>query len=183
LFLADAGSRPDSGFSDFSLGIKRQIGPLPGKFDLAVIAAVSFPTGGQKETSHGFDPFAKFPWSRELTEKWSVGGMLSGFWNTLNDQHHFLWEPTFYLERQLTARTDLFVEFVGDYYLHGSTQEFLHVGAAYRLTPQNQIDFHCGFGLTAATPNHFLALAALSASTTCFRENTNRIPLERYCRI
>jgi outer membrane putative beta-barrel porin/alpha-amylase len=157
LFLADAGRPPAFGFSDFSLGVKQQIGPLPGKFDLAVIAAVSFPTGGQRESSHGFDPFVKFPWSRPLAEKWSVGGMFSGFWDTVLSRHHFLWEPTFYVERELTSRADMFVEFAGDYYLHGSTKEFIHVGVAYRVTPRNQVDFHCGFGLTAGTPNHFLA--------------------------
>lgn len=83
--------------------------------------------------------------------------MFSGLWNTVDYRRQFLWEPTFYLERELTKNTDAFVEFAGDYYLHGSTQEFIHFGLAYRVTPRNQFDFHCGFGLTPATPNHFFA--------------------------
>jgi outer membrane putative beta-barrel porin/alpha-amylase len=157
MFVGDGGSATVSGLSDLSIGIKQQIGPLPGKFDLAVIAALSFPTGGQRESSHGFDPFIKFPWSRPLTEHWSCGGMFSGFWETVDYRHHFLWEPTFYLERELTKNSDAFVEYAGDYFSHGSTREFIHLGGAYRIGPRNQIDFHVGFGLTRGTPNYFWA--------------------------
>lgn len=156
-FFRDAGGQPASGFSDLSFGIKQQLGPLPGNFDVAVIAALSFPTGAKRESSHGFDPFIKLPWSRPLTEKWSFGGMFSGFWETVDYRHRLLWEPTFYLERELTKKTDAFVEFVGDYFAHGSTKEFIHFGMAYRSTARSQLDFHFGFGLTEATPNHFFA--------------------------
>jgi hypothetical protein len=157
IFFRDAGGQPASGISDLSFGIKRQLGPLPGKFDVAVIAALSFPTGGRNESSHGFDPVIKLPWSRPLTENWSFGGMFSGFWETVESRHRFLWEPTFYLERALTKKTDAFVEFAGDYFAHGSTKEFIHFGIAYRFTATSQLDFHFGFGLTEATPNHFFA--------------------------
>jgi hypothetical protein len=83
--------------------------------------------------------------------------MFSGFWETVDTRHRFLWEPTFYLERQLIKETDTFVEFTGDYFAHGSTKEFIHFGMAYRLTARSQLDFHFGFGLTEATPNHFFA--------------------------
>jgi hypothetical protein len=157
IFVGDEGPTGLSGISDLTLGIKQQLGPLPGKFDLAVIAGLSFPTGGKSETSHGFDPFIKFPWSRGLTEHWSLGGMISGFWDTVDYHHRFLWEPTFYLERELTKKADAFVEYAGDYFAHGSTREFIHLGAAYRFSPRNQIDFHVGFGLTHGTPGSFVA--------------------------
>ena len=43
-----------SGFSDVALGMKQQLGPLPGAVDLSVIAAVSLPTGANRISSHGF---------------------------------------------------------------------------------------------------------------------------------
>jgi hypothetical protein len=69
LFFRDAGGQPVSGLSDLSFGIKQQLGPLPGNFDVAVIAALSFPTGVKNESSHGFDPFIKLPWSRPFDRK------------------------------------------------------------------------------------------------------------------
>jgi Putative MetA-pathway of phenol degradation len=157
VFFGDAGAQPTAGVSDVSFGLKRQLGPLPENFDLAVIAALSFPTGTGNESSHGFDAFTKFPWSRSLTEKWSSGGMFSGFWETVEQRHRFLAETTLYLERELTKKTDAFVEFAGDYLARGSTKEFIHFGMAYRFTARSQVDFHFGFGLTEATPNHFFA--------------------------
>jgi hypothetical protein len=79
-YLGSLGGRGNSsGLTDFSAGAKYQVGPLPGAADLAVIAGVSFPTGNHSTSSHGFDPFVKFPWSRELRSGWSVGGMQSLF--------------------------------------------------------------------------------------------------------
>jgi len=70
-----SGPHPASGVGDFALGMKQQIGPLPGGFDLSVIVALSLPTGADGISSHGFDPFIKFPWSKDLRAGWSIGGM------------------------------------------------------------------------------------------------------------
>ena len=37
----------------------------------------SLPTGEPGVSSGGYDPFIKFPWSRELGGSWSIGGMFS----------------------------------------------------------------------------------------------------------
>src|SRR5215469_14894342 len=66
-----------SGFGDVAVGMKQQLGPLPGGFDLSVIVALSLPTGASGVSSHGYDPFIKFPWSKELSAGWSMGGMQS----------------------------------------------------------------------------------------------------------
>jgi hypothetical protein len=103
IYLSDLGGRGNSsGLTDLSVGAKYQIGPLPGAVDLAVIAGVSFPTGSPGISSHGFDPFVKFPWSRELKAGWSVGGMQSLFFSTERGGRNLTWEPTFYLEREIT---------------------------------------------------------------------------------
>jgi hypothetical protein len=154
--IAGAGLR--SGFGDLSLGIKQQLGPLPGGVDLAVIIAVSFPTGQSGVTSGGYDPFIKFPWSKELKSGWSVGGQQSLFWNTVDGRRNGTWEPTQYLEKQIAKPVDAFVEYAGDYLWRGASRQLLHFGAAYKITPLHQIDFHFGFGLNAATPNHFFAV-------------------------
>jgi hypothetical protein len=146
------------GFGDMALGLKQQLGPLPGGFELSVIAAVSLPTGAAEVSSHGFDPFIKFPWSRDLKAGWSIGGMQSLFWNTDGARRNGLWEPTFYLEKEITKQWDAFVEYAGDYPQRGGPREIAHFGTAYRITPRQQVDFHFGFGLSREAPSRFFAV-------------------------
>jgi Putative MetA-pathway of phenol degradation len=145
------------GFGDVSAGVKRQLGPLPGRIDLAVIAGISFPTGAEAQSSHGYDPFVKFPWSRELAGGWSVGGMFSGFWYTQDHRRRFYWEPAIYLEREITTAWEAFAEYAGDFPTHTGARHVLHLGTAYKVTPVHQLDFHIGFGLNSNTPERFIA--------------------------
>ena len=152
-----SGSPGRSGFSDIAVGVKQQLGPLPGQFDLSVIATLSLPTGAERISSHGFDPFIKFPWSKEIAKSWTIGGMQSFFWNTQGGRRNPTWETTFTAEREITKVLSAFAEYAGDFARHGGSQQIAHVGAAYRLTPKQQIDFHFGFGLSPAAPNRFFA--------------------------
>src|SRR5215469_3964245 len=147
-----------SGFEDLAIGFKRQLGPLPGGVDLSVIVAVSIPSGARPVSSGGYDPFVKFPRSKDLERGWSIGGMQSLFWNTDGDRRNGIWEPTFYLEKQITKPLDAFMEYAGDYAQHGGSKQLAHFGAAFRLNANNQVDFHFGFGLNRETPNHFFAV-------------------------
>jgi hypothetical protein len=152
-----AGPDP-TGFGDVALGMKQQLGPLPGGFDLSVIAAVSLPTGASRVSSHGYDPFIKFPWSKELHAGWSIGGMQSLFWNTGGGKRNGVWEPTFYIEREITTPWDVFAEYAGDFAQSGGPREIAHFGTAYRLTPRQQVDFHFAFGVSQAAPSRFFAV-------------------------
>jgi Putative MetA-pathway of phenol degradation len=153
-------SGPDSpsGFGDIALGMKQHLGPLPGGFDLSVIAAISLPTGASRVSSHGFDPFIKFPWSKELSAGWSLGGMQSLFWNTDSGKRNGVWEPTFYIEKEITKPWDAFAEYAGDFAQWGPSKQIAHFGTAYRVTPSQQVDFHFGFGLSHDAPSSFFAV-------------------------
>lgn len=152
-------SGPDAtGFGDIALGMKQQLGPLPGGLDLSMIVAVNLPTGASGVSSHGYDPFIKFPWSKELKAGWSIGGMQSVFWNTESGKRNGLWEPTLYVEKELTKPWDAFAEYAGDFAQRGGPKEIAHFGTAYRVTPKQQVDFHFGFGLTHRAPSHFFAV-------------------------
>jgi hypothetical protein len=155
-YFHNLGERGPSGFDDASFGVKEQIGPLPGGIDLAVIVAVSFPTGAWALTTHGVDPVIKVPWSRELKHGWSFGGMQSLFYQTEDGQRNPIWEATFYLEREITRRADWFVEYAGDFPRTGGSSQIIHCGTAFRVTPKQQIDFHFGFGLSSAAPKYFV---------------------------
>jgi hypothetical protein len=146
-----------SGFGDIALGVKQQLGPLPGGFDLSVIAALSLPTGADRVSSHGFDPFIKLPWSKDLKAGWSVGGMQSIFWNT-EGKRNLTGEQTFYIEKELTKAWDAFAEYAGDFAQWGESKQIAHLGTACRITPPQEVDFHYGFGLSHAAPRQFFAV-------------------------
>lgn len=147
-----------TGFGDIAIGMKQQLGPLSQGFDLAVIVAVSLPTGSRQVSSHGNDPFVKFPWSKELKSGWSIGGMQSLFWNTDDHRRNGDWEPTFYVEKEIAKSWDAFVEYAGDFFQHGGPSEIAHFGTAYRITTRQQLDFHFGFGVSDAAPRRFFAV-------------------------
>jgi hypothetical protein len=157
-YVGGLGRNSVSGFDDFGLGIKQQIGPFRGDFDLSVIAGVSLPTGADRISSHGCDPFVKVPWSKELKDGWSIGGMESVFWYTQEGRRNGTWESTFYLERQISKPLDVFAEYAGDFAQRGGPQEIAHFGAAYKLAPLHLVDFHFGFGLSQAAPDRFFAV-------------------------
>lgn len=157
-YLGHISGSAATGFGDLALGMKQQLGPLPGGFDLSVIVAVSLPTGAIRVSSHGYDPFIKFPWSRELKVGWSIGGMQSLFWNTDAGKRNGLWEPTFYIEKEITKPWDVFAEYAGDFVQNGRSKEIAHFGTAYRLGPRQQVDFHFGFAVSQAAAHHFFAV-------------------------
>jgi hypothetical protein len=66
----------DSGFGDFALGVKEQLGPTPGGFDVSAILFLSFPTGAHTVSSGGYDPGSQVPWSRAVRQ-------MDGGWNVL----------------------------------------------------------------------------------------------------
>ena len=108
-------------------------------------------------SSHGLDPVIKLPWSRELKDGWSVGGMQSLFYETDNRRRKLTWETTFYVERAIAKHSDVFVEYGGDYSRGEGARQVVHLGTAYRIKSKQQIDFHFGFGLSQAAPSQFFA--------------------------
>jgi hypothetical protein len=84
-----------------------------------VILAVSLAIGADRISSHGYDPFIKLPWSKELKGGCSIGGMQSLFSNTDGGKRNAVWEATFYIEREITKRWQAFAEYAGDFAQHG----------------------------------------------------------------
>lgn len=125
---------------------------------MAVIAALSLPTGADRISSHGFDPFIKFPWSKDLAKGWSIGGMQSFFWNTKAGRRNLVWELTVTAEKEISGSWGVFVEYAGDFAQQDSSKQITHFGTAYRITPKQQIDFHLGLGVSPAAPEHFLSV-------------------------
>jgi Putative MetA-pathway of phenol degradation len=147
-----------SGFGDLAVGLKQQLGPTLGGFDVSLILSLSLPTGSRAFSSGGYDPSVQLPWSRSFLSNWTVAGMLSVYWQTEQDRRNTTGETTFMVDRQLTQKWDAFVEYAGDFPERGGPRHLLHVGSAYKPTPHQQIDVHYGMGLSSAAVDHFIGV-------------------------
>ena len=149
--------RASSGFSDLVVSVKREL-PVPYGFHLSATTGLGFPTGAGKISSHGYDPYVQFPWSRQIDDDWSLHGMFTVTWFTHQHKNNPTFEPTLSIERELGPTRDLFVEYVGDYPNHARPSQILDGGASWRVTRLEQIDFHVGIGLNSSSPDHFLGI-------------------------
>ncbi len=154
----NTGGGPATGFGDLAVGVKEQLGPTPGQFDVSVILFLSFPTGATTVSSGGYDPGLQVPWSRALSANWTAAGMFSVYWPTQGHLRNVTGESSFLFDRQLTKPWDAFVEYVGDFPEVGGPRHLLHFGTALKITEQQQIDFHVGVGLSAAAVDHLIGI-------------------------
>lgn len=145
-----------SGWGDLSLGVKQQLVTTSGGFDASLVAALSFPTGSNTFSSHGYDPQLLVPWSNPISKNWTAAGMLGVLWPTDSGRHNATGQFTFLVDRQLTNPWDAFVEYGGEYPQRGGPQHLIHFGTSFKVTPRQQLDFHVGFGLSAAAVDHFI---------------------------
>jgi Putative MetA-pathway of phenol degradation len=152
-----SGTSASSGFGDIAAGVKQQIGPIHG-FDISAIFFVSFPTGANRISSHGYDPGLQLPWTRKVSENWTAGGQFAFYWPTVSGNHNFTGEAAFFLDRQLTKPWDAFIEYAGDFPQRGGSRQILHVGTAYKLTPHQQVDVHVAVGLSDAAPHAYFGV-------------------------
>jgi hypothetical protein len=147
-----------SGWGDFSLGVKQQLVATSAGFDASLVVLLSFPTGANTLSSHGYDPQVLVPWSHPISKNWTAAGMFALLWPTEGTRRNLTGQPSFLLDRQITSRWDAFVEYAGDFPQRGGPQHILHAGTAYKITPSQQLDFHVGFGLSSAAVDHFIGI-------------------------
>lgn len=147
-----------SGWGDLSLGVKQQLAATSSGFNASLIASLSFPTGANTLSSHGYDPQLLLPLSYPISKNWTVAGMLTLFWPTQGPRRNLTGQPSFYVDRQITGKWDAFVEYAGDFQQRGGPQHIIHTGTCYKLTPNQQLDFHVGFGLSSAAVDHFIGI-------------------------
>jgi len=147
-----------SGFSDVSPAIKWQVSPLPGKVDASLVFGVGLPTGTVEIAGRGAQPYLQIPWSWELHDGWGVSGMLTEFFRPSDVVIRPTTEATFAIEKNVTGKMSLFVEYVGDYPETASPSQLLNSGGLYRLSPTQQVDFHIAFGLNRNAPSYIVGV-------------------------
>ena len=147
-----------SGWGDLSFGVKQQLIATSAGFDSSLIVMLSLPTGADAISSHGYDPQFLLPWSHPISKQWTAAGMFALFWPTQGATRNLIGQPSFLLDRQNTNRWDTFVEYAGDFPQRGTPQHLLHLGTAFKITSNQQLDFHIGFRLSSAAVDHFVGL-------------------------
>jgi len=141
-----------TGAGDMVIGLKQQLGPAHG-FDVSLIASLSLPTGANAISSHGYDPSLQLPWSRSLSKTWTAAGQFALLDPTSSHRHDVTGQASVYFDDQLTAPWDAYLEYSGSFPERGGPQHILDFGTAYKLSTHQQLDFHCGFGLSSAAPS------------------------------
>jgi hypothetical protein len=141
-----------SGFSDAAPALKWQISPVPGKIDLSAVMGLALPTGSENISGKGAQPYVQFPWSWELRDGWGVSGMFTEFIRPMEPTTRTVTETTFTVERKLTDKASVFLEYVGDYPAGSGSSQLINSGGSYRLTPLQQVDLHVAFGLNRNSP-------------------------------
>ena len=149
---------PISGFTNVTPAIKWQISPVPGKVDLSATFGAGLPTGTKAIAGPGVQPYVQFPWSWELGRGWGLTGMLTNFFVPADPVNKLSTQTTFVVEREIGKHAFLFVEYVGDYHVHGGPSYLFNSGGGYRITNTQQIDFHIGIGLNDNAPAYIFGV-------------------------
>ena len=177
-YFANVREPGSSGFSDVAPAIKWQVSPIPGKVDLSLVFGVALPTGAVEIAGRGAQPYLQMPWSWELHDGWGLSGMLTEFFRPSELTTRRITQATFVIEKKVTERASLFVEYVGDYPENAGPSQLLNSGGLYRLSPTQQVDFHVAFGLNHNAPSTIVGVGysfrfdGLFASLIAFDANT-----------
>ncbi len=155
--LERASGRDRTGFGASLAGIKVQLGPLRGT-DAAIILQAALPTGASRFAGSAVDPEARLCLARQLSEKWSLSGMLHLQSATIDGRRHVGLLGTLSLSRGLTDRLSAFAEYVGPLTHLGDPERYFHAGLAYRLNADTQLDLHGGLGLSSAAADRFVGV-------------------------
>jgi hypothetical protein len=157
-YFANIRGPGSTGSSDVAPAVKWQVSPIPGKFDLSVVFGAALPTGAVDIAGRGVQPYLQMPWSWELHDGWGLSGMLTEFFRPSELTTKRITETTFVIEKKVTDRASLFVEYVGDFPENAGPSELLNSGGVYRLSPTQQVDFHVAFGLNKNAPSYIVGV-------------------------
>jgi hypothetical protein len=156
-YVARINGAANSGFADVIPALKWQISPVPGKIDLSMTAGAGF-AGATRISGPGIQPYLQLPWSWELDGGWSLSGMTTNFFQPADPINKFTNQSTFVVEKETGARSNLFIEYVGDFQVHGGSGHMFNSGGAYRLSSTQQIDFHIAVGLNRYAPAYIIGV-------------------------
>jgi hypothetical protein len=92
------------------------------------------PSGATGIAGPGVQPYMQFPWSYDLGSGWAITGVETNFFKPASPTVKFTNQSTFVIEKEVTERSFLFVEYVGDYPANGGSSPLFNSGGSYRVT-------------------------------------------------
>lgn len=147
-----------TGIGDLALGMKKSLLATKSGFDFGVIGTLTFPTGANAVSSHGYDPLFQLLPSQKLPANLNISSMLSIGWPTQGNGRNLTGQSSMELDRGIGKRTDIFGEYSGSFPGKGRPQHTLDFGALYLLGKRQQVDVDGGFGLSSAATDHFVGI-------------------------
>jgi hypothetical protein len=158
----DRGGAVDvSSGSDIELGAKLRCLDQDGwRPATALLAALSFPTGGRAVTSDGFDPRGSLLLDWNWAERFRLIANLgfAGPTQGVNDASRvFEIRPSLSLETLVTQRSGVSIEYYSTLEPgEDETEHTIDANVAHRLSDDVQIDLSAGVGLNRAAPDFFI---------------------------
>ena len=67
-------------------------------------------------------------------------------------------QSTLAVEKEVSERSFLFIEYVGNFAANGAASQLLNSGGGYRITDRQQVDFHVGVGLDRNAPDYIVGI-------------------------
>lgn len=148
----------DTGFTNLAPAVKWQVSGLPQPANMSLTFGLGLPTGTPAIAGDGLQPYLQLPWSYDLPDGWSLGGMFTSYFHPSDLSNHQTSEATFVIQKKVTEKMAMFAEYVGDYPSRGASTALLNLGGTYLLNRTEQLDFHLAFGLNRNSPNYIVGV-------------------------
>ena len=143
---------------ELSAGLKYAFDPGLAPWAFAVIGAGTWTRARasdlQSESDFAVDLIGV--WSREISSRWSIGGIAGGVWDDVDDKGTNAAIGTVSLGASLGDRAGTFFEWAAEIPSNGDGAHLAHHGYTLRLDRNFQLDVHGAIGLTDAAPDWFL---------------------------
>ena len=152
------GGRFVTGLGDLGPAVKQQLAATKSGFNLAAIAALSFPSGAHDVSSHGYDPTLQLMPSQQLRTDLSVGGMLSLALPTQDSSRNITGQASAEVDWNFRKPADLYAEYSGSFAEVGGTQHTVDFVGLYRPTLHQQLDVRGGFVFTPVANDRFIGV-------------------------
>ncbi|MBC8065844.1 MAG: transporter [Chlorobia bacterium] len=153
--IESTSSSDSEGLDDTYVGAKIQLGPICNDIGLALIPAVSIPTGRKGIRSEAWSPELKVVFSKGLGI-YSLSGMIYAAWIEEDGEKRTPLQTTLSLGIPIKEGLGMFTEYILDVKKDSEPAHTFHTGFTFQPKPNRQFDIHFGFGLSPNAPDFFI---------------------------